>query len=202
MQARLIFSHQNGFPTPDALAEFVRQGARGGLTSRDATMFTNAIAAGALIAILDETHNIIAMAGVLPLLDDEFELGGALVRSDMTGFGLQKYMVQARLAVFKARMIAPWTDLYTGAAHADYGAGSRKALTRAGFVPIAYEQGPRELREECRTCTKPIPDGKACCYQFFQAPASGLPVSYEPGAISIRNSRDGRELELVLPALD
>lgn len=202
MQTRLVFSHQPGFPSPETLADFVRQGARGGLTNRDAGLFATAIEQGALIAVLDSADQLIAMAGILPLLDDDFELGGALVRADMTGFGLQKFMVQARLAVFEARQIAAWSDLYTGAAHADYGAGSRKALAQAGFVPIAYEAGPRELREECATCTKPVPDGKTCCYQFFQAPQDGLPITYTPGSISIRNSRDDRVMELELPPID
>ena len=202
MQARLIFSHQDGFPTPQALADFVARDGRGGLTPRDASMFADAIEHGALIAILDDTETLIAMAGVLPLDEGKFELGGALVRPDMTGFGLQKYMVQARLAVFRARKIAPWRQLYTGAAHADYGAGSRKALTGAGFEGIAYEDGPRELREECETCTKTIPEGRVCCYQFYRAPDAGLPLGYQPGPVTIKHARDGRVLELLLSPLD
>lgn len=202
MQARLIFSHQDDFPSPQALADFVARDARGGLTPRDADMFADAIANGALIAILDASDALIAMAGILPLDEGKFELGGALVRPDMTGFGLQKHMVQARLAVFQARSIAPWTQLYTGAAHANYGAGSRKALTRAGFTGIAYDEGPRELREECQTCTKSVPEGCVCCYQFFRAPSDGLPISYTPGVVSITHARDGRNLELTLPSPD
>lgn len=202
MQARLIFSHQEGFPSPKALADFVERDGRGGLTPRDAGMFAYAIEHGALIAILDERDELIAMAGILPLDEDKFELGGALVRPDMTGFGLQKYMVQARLAVFLARKIAPWTRLYTGAAHAEYGAGSRKALSGAGFAGIPYAEGPRELQEECQTCTKAKPEGQVCCYQFYRAPEAGLPIAYEAGLLSITNSRDGRRLELTLSALD
>ncbi|MBR9824600.1 MAG: hypothetical protein GYB36_02210 [Alphaproteobacteria bacterium] len=200
MLATLLTQKQAGFPTPEALEAFVRTYGRGGICYRTAETFQRAIETGVLVAILVEGE-VIAMSGVLPLSEGKFEVGGALVRADYTGFGLQAFMLEARFAAVERWGVGPWTKIYTGAALADYGAGSRGNVEAMRFEPIPYEDGPLELREECQTCTKPRPAGRVCCYQFYRAGAMGPEFTYSPGRRLLTNRRDARELELDLPQI-
>lgn len=207
MRARLLLSREPGFPSPQQLADFVAEHARGGLLARGADVMADAIERGLLVAILVESGKagipagIAAMAGILPLADGKFEVGGALVRPDMTGFGLQQDMMQARLAAYPAYRIAPWTKLYSCAARAEYGRGSRAAIERAGFEPIAHEASPVEFQDECRTCTKPIPEEAVCCYQMYLAGAGCSAQGYAAGTVEKTRRRDGARLRLSLPEL-
>jgi hypothetical protein len=207
MHADLKFSRDGGFPSPEVLADFVASHARGGLLVRDRAVLADAIARGLLVAIVETPSSVgpggamLAMAGILPLAEDKFEIGGALVRPDMTGFSLQKIMLDARLAAFPRSGIGSWSRLYSGASRASYGQGSRAAIERLGFEPIAHEITPREFRYECETCTNPIPAEAACCYQFYVAGAGCHRVDYVPGRVNLVRSRDGARLSLRLPAL-
>ncbi len=156
---------------------------------------------GVLVAILDENDTTLAMSGVLPLIEGKFEVGGALVRANYTGFGLQSFMLAARFAAVDAWKIAPWPQIYTGTARADYGAGSRGRVEALRFQPIEYEEGPVELREECETCSKPRPDGFVCCYQFYRAGPDGPAYTYMPGIIELTHPRETRVLTLDLPQI-
>jgi hypothetical protein len=204
MQAHLLFSYDADFPSARKLANFVAKHARGGLLVRDETVMADAIARGLLVAILSEgaePRQILAMAGILPLADGKFEIGGALVRPDMTGFGLQRYMLDARLAAFPHASIGPWSKLFSGASRAAYGRGSRAAVERSGFEPIAHATTPVEFQNECKACVNPIPDGVECCYQFYVAGPGCSKIAYSPGSVDISREMDGATLRLRLPAL-
>jgi len=201
MKARLLTSRDDDFPSAQTLADFTREHERGGLTLRDAETFQDAIDRGLLVAIVDEDEAVIAMAGILPLDEGKFETGGALVHREMSGFGLQTYLLRARLAAFQAWKLADWDKLYTGALHVTYGAGSRRTLEAVGFAPIPYEEAPRELREECGTCRKPRLEGRICCYQFYRAGPEPLDFTWSPGRVQLPNHLDERILDLDLPEI-
>lgn len=195
-------------PSAVALADFVRKNARGGVLNRGSAEFQAALDDGVVVAVVESgpgqggADRIWAVAGVFPLEDDCFELGGALVRSDRTGFGLQKPMIAARLKAFLSKFgMEKLSRLFAGAAYADYGWGSRKVLQAAGFEPVAYEKTPRELRADCPRCKRDIPIGARCCYQFYSASLRCADTSYVSGQTHRVRSRDGAELILDLPAV-
>ena len=208
LRASLVFGGQDGSPDAQAMADFVRDHARGGVIDRDASVFQGAIDTGVMVSVsrsdpgTPDGERILGLAGILPLADGVFEMGGALVRADTTGFGLQKPMLKARLARFVHRAIAPWDKLVSGAAHADYGSGSRQALERAGFIPMAHEDGPVEFHEECVDCPREIPADRPCCYQYYRAGPACRNSGYEAGVLTLKRKRDGRRMMLSLPELE
>jgi len=207
MDAHLQISGDKEFPSPEHLAAFTRVHARGGVIYRDAAKFARAIDQGVMVAVVRtdsgiESHeNLLAIAGILPLKRGLFEMGAALVRKDMTGFGFQRYMFEARKALYSIRKIAPFDRLVSAAGRASYGDGSRHILERAGFEDMPHEDGPIEFRRDCRTCRKDIPDGVVCCYQYYRASQACETVTYVPGQYRIDRKRDGVALQLTLPEL-
>ena len=207
MDACLIVSGDKEFPSPEHLAAFTRVHARGGVIYRDAAKFARAIDQGVMVAVVRtdsgiESHeNLLAIAGILPLKRGLFEMGAALVRKDATGFGLQRYMFEARLALYSIRKIAPFDRLVSAAGRASYGDGSRHILERAGFEDMPHEDGPIEFRKDCATCTKAIPDGEVCCYQYYRGGQAYEPVTFESDIENITRARDGMKLRLRRPDL-
>jgi hypothetical protein len=208
MIAELCISSVTEMPSATQLAGFVKAHARGGVIDRDASVFAGALENGVVTAIkrknLPFGHEdaILGIAAVLPLQNELFEMGGALVRRDATGFGLQNPMLAARLAVFFGRKIAPLSRLVSAASRAEYGAGSRALITKAGFLPISFEEGAVEFRDECRSCPKQTSAADRCCYQYYQAGPSSLDVPYLPGVVEAVRKRDGVRLTLIQPVLD
>ena len=207
MKARLHHSAEPGFPTAETLAAYTREQARGGVIHRDQAVFADAVARGVVVAIIDEVgsaddpDNILAIAGVLPLQAELFELGGALVHKQHTGFGLQKPMLEARMAVFFGLNIAPLDNLRSGAGRASYGDPSRRVLEAAGFLPIRHADAPMEFRDECKVCKRGAPAGYTCCYQYYAASQACRAVNYAPGVRKITRKADGQTLRLTLPQL-
>jgi hypothetical protein len=205
MQARLHLSAEADFPTAKTLADYTLAQARGGVIHRDEAVFADAMTRGVMAAIIgnagscDDPDNILAIAGVLPLDAGLFELGGALVHAEYTGFGLQKPMLEARMAAFFGLKIAPLEKLRTGAGRARYGDPSRRVLEASGFVPIRHADTPIEFQDECRMCTRGAPDGHTCCYQFYAATQACRGVVYTPGTRETSRKSDGQFLRLTLP---
>lgn len=199
MKARLLVSGHPGFPSPEALEVFVRAHARGGLTIRDADMFARTMEEGVIVAIVDENDALIAMAAILPLEHGEFELGAALVREDMTGFSLQRYMIAARLFAASERSLVLADKLYAGALQSKAGAGSRAMIEINGFGPIIFDDVPQILQDECLTCTKKAhrPAGERCCYQYYRASEATMDSAALPDQVELENRRNGRRLTLV-----
>lgn len=208
MRVRLSISGIHEIPTADILADFVRSHARGGVLNRGEAEFVTAVDGGIIVAVHDagaainDVANLWAIAGIFPLEDDKFELGGALVRPDRTGFGLQSPLIAARLRAYARREGTHRLDrVYSGAAFAAYGAGSRRVLEAAGFEPVDYDSTPWELRVDCPDCTKDRPEGAPCCYQFYKAGPACATIAYEPGEHNLRRKRDGVVAVLDLPAI-
>jgi hypothetical protein len=208
MIADLCISSITNMPSADQLAGFVKTHARGGVIDRDASVFAEALKNGVVTAIkrkdLPFTHEdaILGIAAVLPLKNNLLEMGGALVRRDATGFGLQRPMLAARLAVYIGRKIGPLSRLVSAASRAEYGAGSRALIEDAGFVPIGFDEGAVEFRDECRNCSNSVPAGERCCYQYYRAGPACLDMPYLPGVVEAVRKRDGVRLSVIQPILD
>lgn len=200
MKARLLVSGHPDFPSPQALEAFVRAHARGGLTIRDADMFARTMQEGVIVAVIDDDNALIAMSAILPLEHGEFEMGAALVREDMTGFSLQRYMIAARLAAAAERSLVAPEKLFAGALQSKAGAGSRAMIEINGFSPIDFDEVPKILQDECLTCTKTAhrPEGERCCYKYYRACAHRPESAALPARVELKNRRDGRLLTLVL----
>jgi len=207
MKACLEVSGNTEFSSPVQLADFTRKHARGGVIHRDTTKFSRALVKGVMVAVVrtdieaGAPDRLLAIAGILPLKLGLFEMGAALVRKDATGFALQRFMFEARLALYSIRKIAPFAQLVSAAGRASYGDGSRHILERAGFETMPHAEGPIEFRKDCRTCRKDIPDDAVCCYQYYRASKACERAGYEPGSQLITRKRDGAELQLTLPDL-
>jgi hypothetical protein len=205
MQARLHLSSQAPFPSAKALAAYTLTQARGGVIHRDEAVFADAMTRGVMVAIigsagaLEDPDNILAIAGVLPLEEGLFELGGALVHERYTGFRLQKPMLEARMTAFFGLKIAPLENLRTGAGRARYGDPSRRVLEASGFLPIRHVDAPVEFRDECKTCKRGAPAGNTCCYQYYTASEACQSVCYTPGMRETIRETDGQKLHLTLP---
>ncbi|WP_300527032.1 hypothetical protein [Maricaulis sp.] len=199
MKAHLLISGHPGFPSPQALEVFVREHARGGLTVRDADMFARTMEEGVVIAIVDDDQDLLAMSAILPLEHGEFEMGAALVRADMTGFYLQRYMIAARLSAAARRNLVPAEKLYAGALQSEAGAGSRAMIEINGFRKIPFDNVPQILQDECLTCTKKAHRlaGERCCYQYYRASGETPENDYLPDQVELENRRDARKLTLV-----
>lgn len=207
MKAQLLISGQSRMPDADELADFVRVNARGGVLYRGSGDFERALEEGIIVAIVGNSETgdpnpLWAVAGVFPLADDFYELGGALVRPDRTGFGLQAPMISARLLTYVKREGTNRLDrLFSGAAYAEYGWGSRQVLQGAGFEPVAFASTPAEMRVDCPRCKRDIPIGAQCCYQFYRAGSRCADVDYAPGPSLRTRRRDGLVLSLDLPEI-
>jgi hypothetical protein len=208
MIAELCISSVTEMPSATQLAAFVKTHARGGVIDRDASVFADALNKGVVTAVrrqelpFEDEGSVLGIAAVLPLQNDLFEMGGALVRRDATGFGLQRPMLAARLAVYLGRKIAPLSRLVSAASRAEYGAGSRALIEKAGFVPVGFDDGAIEFRDACLTCSNSAPPGERCCYQYYRAGPGCLDVPYLPGVVESVRRRDNSRLTLTQPVLD
>lgn len=119
--------------------------------------------------VLEVDEQLIAVAGVFPIVEDssDYELGSLYLVESYRGFGIQELMMPLGIAatlIFDSEAI-----IYAGVRNGPLAESSRRNIKAAGFEPLVDKDDPL-FESTCPSCDSRPESGDSCCGTFYVLP--------------------------------